>query len=297
MSAPAAERMRAGFAGLGRMGVPMARNLASAGLLAGVHSRSEASRRRVADELDVECFATPRALAAACDVVLTCVTDGAAVRALYDGPDGFLAGIRPGTVGVDLSTTGPGPAEWLAGRLAACGCGLVDAPVSGSVALAASGELTVLAGGSAEDVARVRPALAALGATIFHLGPAGSGATMKLAVNNVVYGLNQSLAESLVLAERAGIDRLRAYEVFAASAVAAPFVHYRRDAFERPGEVPAAMPLVLAEKDLDLILGLAARLGARLPQAEVNARIAREAEAAGFAEADISAVAAFLRAC
>jgi 3-hydroxyisobutyrate dehydrogenase-like beta-hydroxyacid dehydrogenase len=291
MSAP----IRVGLAGLGRMGTPMARNLASAGLLSGVHSRSEEPRRRIAAELAAEAFATPRELAEACDVIVTSVTDAEAVRVLYEGPAGFLEGIRPGSVGVEASTIGPAAAEWLAGRLAAAGCGLVDAPVSGSVALAAAGSLTVMAGGSDEDFARVLPALEAIGSTVFHLGPAGSGATMKLAVNNIVYGLNQSVAESLVLAERAGVDRLRAYEVFAASAVAAPFVHYRRGAFERPGEDPVGMSLVLAEKDMVLILDLAARLGARLPQAEVNARVTREAEAAGYAEADISAVATFLR--
>ena len=240
-------------------------------------------------------FATPAELAAECDVIVTSVTDADAIRLLYDGPSGFLAGIRPGSVGVEMSTIGPQPVEWLAERLAACGCGLVDAPVSGSVSLAETGALTIMAGGAAEDVARVQPALEAIGSTLFHLGPVGSGATMKLAVNNVVYGLNQSIAESLVLAERAGVDRLRAYEVFAASAVAAPFVHYRRDAFERPGEIPVAMRLVLAEKDLALILELGERLGTRLPQAEVNVQVTREAEAAGYADADISAVAAFLR--
>ena len=277
------------------MGTPMARNLAAAELLTGVHSRTEATRRRIARALGVECFATPRELAEECDVIVTSVTDAEAVRMLYEGPAGFLEGVRPGSVGLEMSTIGPQSVEWLAERLSARDCGLVDAPVSGSVALAESGTLTIMAGGSPEDFARALPALEAIGSTVFHLGPVGSGATMKLAVNNVVYGLNQSLAESLVLAERAGVDRLRAYEVFAASAVAAPFVHYRRDAFERPGEGPAAMPLALAEKDLDLILDLATRLGARLPQAEVNARVTREAEAAGYADADISAVAAFLR--
>jgi 3-hydroxyisobutyrate dehydrogenase-like beta-hydroxyacid dehydrogenase len=295
MSAAGAAGIRVGLAGLGRMGTPMARNLAAADLLVGVHSRTEATRTQIARELGVECFATPRALAEACDVIVTSVTDGDAVRLLYEGPAGFLEGIRPGSLGVEMSTIGPHSVEWLAGRLAACDCGLVDAPVSGSVALAASRTLTIMAGGSAEDFARALPALEAVGSTVFHLGPVGSGATMKLAVNNVVYGLNQSLAESLVLAERAGVDRLRAYEVFAASAVAAPFVLYRRDAFERPGDGQPAMPLVLAQKDLDLILDLATRLGARLPQAEVNARVTREAEAAGYAAADISAIAVYLR--
>jgi 3-hydroxyisobutyrate dehydrogenase/2-hydroxy-3-oxopropionate reductase len=295
MSDASTEQMRVGLAGLGRMGTPMARNLAAAGLLTGVYNRTAETGRRLAGELGVEACATPAELAEDSDVIVTSVTDADVVRLLYDSPDGFLEGIRPGSIGLEMSTIGPPSIEWLAGRLADKGCGLVDAPVSGSVLPAESGTLTIMAGGSAADFASVRPALEAIGSTIFHLGPAGSGATMKLAVNNVIYGLNQSIAESLVLAERAGVDRLQAYEVFAASAIAAPFVHYRRDAFERPGEVPVAMRLALAEKDLALILDLAARLGTRLPQAEVNVQVTREAEAAGFADADISAVASFLR--
>jgi 3-hydroxyisobutyrate dehydrogenase/2-hydroxy-3-oxopropionate reductase len=98
-----------------------------------------------------------------------------------------------------------------------------------------------------------------------------------------------------VLAERAGIARERAYDVFAASAVAAPFVHYRRDAFERPGEVPVAFRLALAAKDLGLILELARRSAAPMPQAERNLDVLARAVEAGLGDADVSAVAEFLR--
>jgi 3-hydroxyisobutyrate dehydrogenase-like beta-hydroxyacid dehydrogenase len=118
---------------------------------------------------------------------------------------------------------------------------------------------------------------------------------MKLAVNNVVYGLAQAVAESLVLAERAGIERTRAYEVFANSAVAAPMVHYRRAAYERPDEAPAAFRLVLAAKDLELIGALADRVGARVPQAQVNLQEVRGAIADGLGEQDLALIAEHLR--
>ena len=273
----------------------MARNLAAANLLVGVFNRTTEVSERTAEELGVEAFATPADLAVVSNVIVTSVADAAAVRDVYAGDAGFLRTVRPGTVGVEASTIGPEPIGWLRDVLTAKDCAVIDAPVSGSVALAEAGELTIMAGGAERDVERVRPVLEAIGSTIFHLGPAGSGATMKLAVNNVIYALNQSVAESLVLAERAGIERLRAYEVFAASAIAAPFVHYRREAFERPGETPVGMRLTLAEKDLELILELARALGARVPQAEVNAAIAREADRAGYGDADISAIAQHLR--
>jgi 3-hydroxyisobutyrate dehydrogenase-like beta-hydroxyacid dehydrogenase len=121
------------------------------------------------------------------------------------------------------------------------------------------------------------------------------GAAMKLALNAVVYGLNEALAEGLVLAERAGIERAQAYEIFTASAIAAPFVHYRRDTFERPGETPVLLRLSLAEKDLRLILDLAAECGHSMPQAELNVEVLRLAIEHGFADHDVAAVAELLR--
>src|SRR5690606_32191673 len=105
-----------------------------------------------------------------------------------------------------------------------------------------------------------------LAKTVIHIGPLGSGAGMKLAVNTIIFGLNGALAEALVLAERAGIDRERAYDVIAASAVGAPFVGYKRAAFLDPDGAPTAFALELAEKDLRLISGFAEQLGVPMPQ-------------------------------
>lgn len=111
----------------------------------------------------------------------------------------------------------------------------------------------------------------------------------------MVHGLNQALAEALVLAERAGVSRAAAYEAFAASAVASPFVLYKRATFERPDETPVAFRLDLVAKDLDLILRLADRTGAHMEQAAANRRVVTAAIAAGFGERDMSAIATLLR--
>ena len=111
----------------------------------------------------------------------------------------------------------------------------------------------------------------------------------------MVHGLDVALSEALVLAERAGVDRAIAYGVFADSAVAAPFVHYKRDAFVRPEETPVAFSLDLVAKDLDVILGLAAGVGARMDQAETNRAVVARALEAGMAEGDLSAIAVLLR--
>jgi 3-hydroxyisobutyrate dehydrogenase-like beta-hydroxyacid dehydrogenase len=277
------------------MGRPMAANLAGAGLLAAVYNRTPGHAHEVADQTGARSCATPAELAEGADVVLTMVADDAASAAVYLGPDGLAEGLREGSTAIEMSTVGVAHVRHLAGELAGRGCALLDVPVSGSVAMARDGSLTLMAGGDVGALDAVRPVLAALGSRVFHLGPSGSGAAMKLAVNTVIYGLNGALSEGLVLAERAGIARERAYEVLASSAVAAPFVQYRREAFERPGEVPVAFRLALAAKDLRLILGLATECGARMPQAELNLDVLGRATEAGLGDADVSAVAELLR--
>jgi 3-hydroxyisobutyrate dehydrogenase/2-hydroxy-3-oxopropionate reductase len=280
--------VKVGFAGLGRMGTPMARNLARAGLLTAVWNRT----RERAEPLGVNVCTTPGELAADADVLITMLADEAASLAVYEA---FAGTIRPGTVAIEMSTVGVDHVRRLAALLDGRGCTLLDAPVSGSTSLAEDASLSILVGGDEAALELVRPMLEAIGSTIFHLGPSGAGATTKLAVNTVIYALNQAVSEALVLAERAGVPRERAYEVFAASAAGAPFVHYRRAEFERPGSVPVAMRMALVAKDLDLILGLAASVGHRMPQAELDARVVAAAVAAGYGEADVSAVAEYLR--
>jgi 3-hydroxyisobutyrate dehydrogenase/2-hydroxy-3-oxopropionate reductase len=167
--------------------------------------------------------------------------------------------------------------------------------VSGSVALAETGRLTLMVGGTEDDLARARPVLDALGSTVFHLGPLGSGAAMKLAVNTVIFGLNQALAEGLVLAEAAGIRRELAYDVLTASAVGAPYVGYKRASFLAPDTSPVAFSLDLAAKDLRLIDGLAGSTGVALPQAETNLDVIESAIETGGGDRDFSAVASHLR--
>ena len=158
------------------------------------------------------------------------------------------------------------------------------------------GTILVMAGGEAAAVERARGALVSFAQHIILLGPLGAGATMKLAVNAMVFGLNQTLAEALVLAEKAGVARELAYEVIANSAVAAPFVGYKRTAYEHPESAPVAFALDLVAKDLDLAATLAGRVGAPVPQLETNRRVVAEAIAAGLGGADLSAIALHLRA-
>jgi 3-hydroxyisobutyrate dehydrogenase-like beta-hydroxyacid dehydrogenase len=277
------------------MGSAMARALARSGLRLVLYNRTGERAQKLAAELGGRAVPTPRAVAETADVCLTMLADEAAVAAVYRGPDGVLAGARAGVVLVDLSTVAPESIWSLERETRATGAGILDAPVSGSVASAEAGTLTLMVGGDEADLERARPALEPLAANIFHLGPLGSGAAMKLAVNTVVCGLNNALAEGLVLAERSGIDRALAYDVVAASAAGAPFVGYKRAAFLDPEGTPTAFALELAEKDLRLITGLAERLSVPLPQAAVNLQLIRSAADAVGADRDFSLVASYLR--
>jgi 3-hydroxyisobutyrate dehydrogenase-like beta-hydroxyacid dehydrogenase len=152
-----------------------------------------------------------------------------------------------------------------------------------------------MVGGDEAALERARPVLEAMSKKLVHVGALGAGATVKLAVNALIHGIGVALSESLVLAQRAGIERSTAYEVFASGAAASPFVLYKRPAFERPDETPVAFSLDLVAKDLDLILELAREAGAPMPQAESNrAEIGRAVEA-GLGSADMSALARHLR--
>jgi len=175
------------------------------------------------------------------------------------------------------------------------GAALLEAPVSGSVAFAEQSRLTAIVGGDALALERARPVLQAFCAKVLHVGELGAGATMKLAVNALVHAINVAVSEALVLAERAGVERSTAYEVLAASAGAAPYVLYKRTAFEQPNDAPVAFSLDLVAKDLDLILALAGEVGAPMDQASVNRTVVAAALAAGLGARDLSAIAVLLR--
>jgi 3-hydroxyisobutyrate dehydrogenase/2-hydroxy-3-oxopropionate reductase len=287
-----------GLVGVGRMGGSMARALAREGRSLVVHNRTPAKAQALVDELgegQASVAATPADVARQADVILTMLADDAAVEGVFTQPDGLLAGARPGTVFVDLSTVMPSTILGLEARIRATGAGALDAPVSGSTATAESGQLTLMIGGTAGDLERARPALEPLAKTIVHVGGLGAGAAMKLAVNTVIFGLNEAVAEGLVLAERAGIDRQVAYDVLATSAVGAPYLGYKRNAFLDPDGTPTAFALDLAAKDLRLITALADAVGAAIPQSAINLDVIRAAAAGDRGGRDFATVAAHLR--
>jgi 3-hydroxyisobutyrate dehydrogenase-like beta-hydroxyacid dehydrogenase len=287
--------VRVAVVGTGRMGSAMVGRLVDAGHDVSVFNRTKSRAAALAEEHDIAVAPTAREAVSSADVVVVSLADDAAVRAAYLGADGLVAGLRAGTVVADTSTVDPATIHALGDDVARVGATLIDTPVSGSVSSVQSGKLLVMAGGDEAALARAQPVLDAFASRVISLGPLGSGATMKLVVNSMVHGLNAALAEALVLAEKAGVVRSAAYEVIASSAVAAPFVLYKRAAYENPDDTPVAFALDLVAKDLDLAATLAARVGADVPQLVTNRAVVQRAIDAGLGQADLSALAALFR--
>jgi 3-hydroxyisobutyrate dehydrogenase len=281
--------------GLGKMGAAMSATIAAAGFPLVVYNRTAATARLHADRIGAEVAATPRRAARSADIVITMLADEVALDEVYHGPDGVLAGLRPGAVAVDMGTSGPEVIGTLAPEVTAVGAFLLDAPVSGSTAAAQAGTLAILVGGDPAALTKAQPVFDAMGSATYHVGAVGAGAAMKLALNVIVHATGQALAEALVLAERSGISTATAYEVFAQSAVASPVLAFRRDKFMDPEGAPATFQISLARKDLQLTRALAQTVGVALPQAEATMSALQAAADSGRDADDVTAVAAYLR--
>jgi len=284
--------LRVGFAGIGRMGLPMARNLQKAGFPLTVWNRTVERCAPLADD-GADIALEPRGLAGA-DVIVTMLFDGAAVRSTLVH-SGLLDAMPEGSVVVEMSTIGPRAVAELAAETSLRGVHLLDAPVSGSISVAAAGQLFAMVGGERQVYERATPVLDAMTKGHILLGPSGAGAAMKLAVNAMVAVTNESVAETLSLAQRAGIDLERAYEVLVNGALASPFLAYKRGAFLAPESEPVAFTSELMRKDLSLAQELAGDVGARLPAAEAAASVLDEAIEHGLAQADMARVLSILR--
>jgi 3-hydroxyisobutyrate dehydrogenase-like beta-hydroxyacid dehydrogenase len=283
------------FLGLGRMGRPMAANLVARGHQVTVWNRTASTAEAFAAEHPAATAPTPGAAVQSAEFVVSMLADDAALLGAYLGKDGVLETLPANAVCVDMATVSPGTVARLHDLVTERGSSFVDAPVSGSVAAATAATLTIMAAGEPDAVERARSVLDHLGAPVIAMGPSGAGCAMKLVVNAILHSLNGAVSEALVLAERAGIERTDAYAVLVESAVAAPFVQYRRASFERPDESPVAFRLDLAAKDIRLALALAADVGADLPQARTNLDVLTRAVDAGFEDRDETALAEYLR--
>lgn len=273
----------------------MAGRFADAGHPLVLWNRDPSKAQAVAVATGGELAASPADAASRADVVLTSLADDVALEAVYLGPSGIVEGIGPASIAVDTSTVDPESIQKVGAAVDATGAGFLDCPVSGSVATVQAGALTIMAGGDGELVDRVEPVLAAISQRVIRVGARGTGAAAKLAVNGLVHGLNIALSEALVLAEHAGVQREVAYDVFSSGAGGAPFVKYKEEAYLHPEEANVAFSLDLVAKDLELITGLARRVGAPMRQANIGLEVVKDAIGKGMGDLDLSAIAVYLR--
>lgn len=284
---------RVGVAGLGRMGALMATNLAHAGFRLGVWNRTIARAEAFAQETDSAVHASPRELAASSDVVITMLADDSSSEQVHLGEDGLLAATTGAGHIIEMGTHSPRHVRRLAED--AGDRVIIDAPVSGSIDAARDADLMIMAGADEDTIEPVSPVLDAMSREVICLGALGRGATMKLAVNMLIHGLNESLAESLTLAEAAGIPPDAAYHAIEESAAAAPVVRYRKQLYLDEHASPVSFALSLARKDVALAVELAAEFGVPMPQTQLNLDQLRAAEEAGYGDRDMASIINYMR--
>jgi 3-hydroxyisobutyrate dehydrogenase len=278
--------IRAGFVGLGAMGRPMAGHLARAGLLAAVWNRSRAKAEAAARELGVAAPAAVGALAQDCNLIALCVPADADV---LDLARTIAAHAAPGTVVVDHSTVSSVTAREAHALLAAHGCEFLDAPVSGGVEGARNGRLSVMVGGDADALVRVRPLLDCYAAKVSHMGRVGAGQDTK-AVNQVlVAGIAQAVCEGLALSEQLGLDPERLLPTLGAGAAGNWFLD-KRGATMLKDEFAVGFKLALLHKDLRIVRELARAAGTDRSVIEKSLADYAELLARGHGEEDISAL-------
>jgi 3-hydroxyisobutyrate dehydrogenase-like beta-hydroxyacid dehydrogenase len=252
-----------GFLGLGTMGFAMANNIRKTGLGLTVWNRTPERAQPFASK-GVRIASTPRECAAGRDAVITCVSDEKALDAILDGPNGVLAGLKPGDVLVDMSTSGTRATASIAARVAKRGARFVSAPVLGSKAAAEKAQLVVVAGGPREARERAHPALHAVSARIFEMDDPAQAALIKVCVNAVGGAMMAAFGESLALAATGGVPLARFIEVLQSSGFHSPLYLMKGDQIINDDFAPR-FALSLAAKDLRLAQESAADQGASMP--------------------------------
>lgn len=274
---------RVGFIGLGLMGKPMARNVLRAGFPLVVHNRSRGKVDELVGE-GAEAAITPADLTRRVDVVLSCLPGPADVESVYLGPDGVISAARPGQILIDMSTIDRETHCRIADAAQAAGAAYMDAPVSGGTGGAVAGTLSIMCGGDQEAFERARPVLAAMGKNLYHVGPVGAGAVVKL-VNNMMGAINaMGVSEGLVLGMKAGVAPDLLVDILCTSSGASRALDGARGTI-LAGNFEPGFAINLMAKDIRLANELAQQLNVRLLAGGLAKQVLTEAIAAGLGEA------------
>jgi 3-hydroxyisobutyrate dehydrogenase-like beta-hydroxyacid dehydrogenase len=278
---------RLGFIGLGYLGSRVARRLDAAGFPMVVHDRDREKTKELA-ALGATVAPDPKTLAEECDVVLSCLPNDDAVRAVYLGQGKVLESARRGTRIIELSTIAPETSRLVHDASAKFGLSMLDVAISGSTSAAEAGTLTLFGGGERNIFESVQRIFAPIAKQWFYMGPSGSGVAMKLVVNTLLGLGMQSIAEAVALGSGLGLPRDLLLDVLAKTAVVAP-AHAGKLATAKRNDYTPQFPIRLMSKDFGLVLTAAEECGLSMPATEAAAVVSSaEAEAGG--EEDFSAV-------
>src|ERR1700674_2784060 len=285
--------MKIGVCGTGRMGSSIAQRLMSVGYEVGVWNRDLAKTKPLVDA-GAELFASPAELAEGCEVVIAMLLNDAALEAVYRGPNGLLKAKLAGKLVIDMSTVCPDTMISVGNAVAQLGAAFVECPVGGSKIPAREGKLFGLVGGAKADVTRAMPLLEQLCRRIEHVGPLGAGATMKLAVNLPLLVYWQALGEALTICKPLNLPADRLIDILSDTAGTPTAMKGRGAVIAKVlGGAPlgeTAFGLSAAKKDLATAVQFGASIHAELPVTASALACYEEAEAAGFGDADATAI-------
>jgi 3-hydroxyisobutyrate dehydrogenase-like beta-hydroxyacid dehydrogenase len=277
-----------GFVGLGAMGGRIASRLLDAGNDVYGTNRTKSRAQRLIEH-GLRWRDTPREVAAVVDVIFSMVTDDQALEAVTSGPDGILAGLRPGQVYVDMSTVSPRASRAVAEQVKSSGAEMLDAPVSGSIPQAESGTLAIMVGGEEQAFARVEPLLREVGQAVTQIGENGQGLVLKLAINISLAVQTLAFSEGLLLAERDGVDPRIAADVMSATPIGSPMLKARIPLLlDLPEQ--AWFDVAMMQKDIRLALEAAQAIDVALPSAAAADRMLTRASELGYEHRDIAAL-------
>ncbi|MEI6667194.1 MAG: NAD(P)-dependent oxidoreductase [Acidobacteriota bacterium] len=275
-----------GYIGLGLMGGQIAKRLIDKGHTVIGHNRTR-SKVQWLEQAGMRWGHSPREVAEAADIVFSMVTDTKALTAITSGPDGVLAGLKPGKIYIDMSTVSAAASRDLAALVAEKGATMLDAPVSGNHISLKNNVLAVMVGGPEEAFERVKPVLLDIGPKVTRVGANGLALAMKIASNLGLAVQMLAFCEAILLAEKSGIDRAVAVEVLTNAVISSPMIKYRGPfVITLPEE--AWFNVNMMQKDMNLALAMGQQLNVPLPTTSTTNEFLTAARAMGYAEKDFA---------
>ena len=272
-----------GLIGLGNMGGGIAKRLLDAGHSVTGYNRTRSKAQSLLDA-GMQWAATPRAVAEAADITFSMVANSAALRAVFNGHDGILAGLGPGKIYVDMSTISPTVSRELAERVAAKGAQMLDAPISGNVITLAQGTSSIMVGGDQAAYEKIKPVLLEIGSKVNYVGENGQALLMKIAINLSLPIQFLGFCEGVLLAEKGGIPRETAIKVWLSSALVSPATGHHVALLQQQGEI--MFDVNMMQKDLLLALEMGRELDVPLQGVALSDQVLTAARALGLAGED-----------